>query len=329
MAIMSDSSIALKPVTDDPSKPIPWSSADASSSRVIAKLFSRPTRSVNHSRTNLISASPTSRSTRCRASATPAVVVSIVSIVLPSLGFRAQKNAPRWLPTESPGGVIASRGRRRCRPHEHDSRSRGWGVRRLRSVRGDHGDQHVHHLRVEVPARAAAQLGIASCDAPRLAVDAIGGHRVVRVAGQDHARAQRDLGAGQAVAGSRCRPSARGRRSPAPPRRPAPRTGSRICAPSCGMRLHHAALRRRQRARLVQDLGRDPDLADVVQGRGDADVAQLGAGHPQPVGDLGAQADQGLGVVVGVGILRRPARCRAPARWPGTRRRARRRGRGW
>ena len=128
MAIMSDSSIALKPVTDEPSKPIPWSSADASSSRVIAKLLSLPTTSVNHSRTNLISASPTSRSTCWRSSATPAVVVSIVSIVLPSLGFRAQKNAPRWLPTESPGGVVALAAGAVADRNDHDSRSRGSGV---------------------------------------------------------------------------------------------------------------------------------------------------------------------------------------------------------
>jgi hypothetical protein len=47
---MSDSSIALKPVIDDPSKPIPSSSAPASSSRVIAKLFRCPSRSVNQRR---------------------------------------------------------------------------------------------------------------------------------------------------------------------------------------------------------------------------------------------------------------------------------------
>ena len=44
---MSDSSIALKPVIDEPSKPMPSSSAPSSSSGVIAKLFRCPSRSVN------------------------------------------------------------------------------------------------------------------------------------------------------------------------------------------------------------------------------------------------------------------------------------------
>ena len=47
IATMSDSSIALKPVIDEPSKPMPSSSAPSSSSGVIAKLFRCPSRSVN------------------------------------------------------------------------------------------------------------------------------------------------------------------------------------------------------------------------------------------------------------------------------------------
>ncbi len=47
IATMSDSSIALNPVIDEPSKPIPSSSAPSSSSGVIAKLFRCPSRSVN------------------------------------------------------------------------------------------------------------------------------------------------------------------------------------------------------------------------------------------------------------------------------------------
>ena len=46
---MSDSSIALKPVIDEPSKPIPSSSAPSTSPIVIEKLFRCPSRSVNHS----------------------------------------------------------------------------------------------------------------------------------------------------------------------------------------------------------------------------------------------------------------------------------------
>src|SRR4051794_31089171 len=50
IATMSDSSIALKPVIDEPSKPMPSSSASASSLGVIAKLFRWPSMSVNHRR---------------------------------------------------------------------------------------------------------------------------------------------------------------------------------------------------------------------------------------------------------------------------------------
>ena len=48
---MSDSSIALKPVIDEPSKPMPSSSAPSISDGVIAKLFRWPSMSVNQKRT--------------------------------------------------------------------------------------------------------------------------------------------------------------------------------------------------------------------------------------------------------------------------------------
>src|SRR5687768_17398113 len=51
MAIMSDSSMALKPVIDEPSKPMPPSNASSSSWALIEKLFSWPRMSVNQSRT--------------------------------------------------------------------------------------------------------------------------------------------------------------------------------------------------------------------------------------------------------------------------------------
>src|SRR5579885_3653636 len=51
IATMSDSSIALKPVIDEPSNPIPSSRAPATSDGVIAKLFRWPSMSVNQSST--------------------------------------------------------------------------------------------------------------------------------------------------------------------------------------------------------------------------------------------------------------------------------------
>ena len=49
---MSDSSIALKPVIDEPSKPMPSSRAPSTSSAVTEKLFRCPSRSVNQSSTS-------------------------------------------------------------------------------------------------------------------------------------------------------------------------------------------------------------------------------------------------------------------------------------
>ena len=56
---MSDSSIALKPVIDEPSKPIPPSNASSSSSLLIEKLFSCPRMSVNQKRMKRMSRSST------------------------------------------------------------------------------------------------------------------------------------------------------------------------------------------------------------------------------------------------------------------------------
>ena len=50
IAIMSDSSIGLKPVIEEPSKPMPPSKASSSSEELIEKLFSWPRTSVNQSR---------------------------------------------------------------------------------------------------------------------------------------------------------------------------------------------------------------------------------------------------------------------------------------
>src|SRR5437870_2998802 len=52
IATMSDSSIALKPVIDEPSKPIPSSSASSISLGVTANDFRWPSMSVNQRRTN-------------------------------------------------------------------------------------------------------------------------------------------------------------------------------------------------------------------------------------------------------------------------------------
>ena len=63
IAIMSDSSIALKPVIEEPSNPIPPSNASASSVALIENDFSWPRMSVNHRRMKRISRSSTSART--------------------------------------------------------------------------------------------------------------------------------------------------------------------------------------------------------------------------------------------------------------------------
>ena len=60
IAIMSDSSIALKPVIEEPSKPIPASNASSSSAALIENDFSWPRMSVNQKRMKRMSRSATS-----------------------------------------------------------------------------------------------------------------------------------------------------------------------------------------------------------------------------------------------------------------------------
>jgi hypothetical protein len=111
MAIMSDSSIRLNPVIDEPSKPMPSSNAPGSSSRPIANDFRAPKMSVNQKRTN----STFSSSTRRRTSSAVVLRSSIVAMrvvsapfVLPAHGRSRQ----RWLPypfVESLGSALRPR----------------------------------------------------------------------------------------------------------------------------------------------------------------------------------------------------------------------------
>ncbi len=105
IAIMSDSSIALKPVTDEPSKPIPCMTASSSSRWVMAKLFSRPTRSVNHSWTKVMSSSFTRLITSARRSSAAVGIVSI-SLLSP---FPGMKKAPGRTAQVLARGSVASR----------------------------------------------------------------------------------------------------------------------------------------------------------------------------------------------------------------------------
>ncbi len=66
MAIMSDSSMALKPVIEEPSKPMPPSKASSSSAALMEKLLSWPRMSVNHRRMKRM---PRSFTSACTSSA--------------------------------------------------------------------------------------------------------------------------------------------------------------------------------------------------------------------------------------------------------------------
>jgi hypothetical protein len=66
---------------------------------------------------------------------------------------------------------------------------------------------------------------------------------------------------------------------------------------------HDLPLRVVQRARLVDDLLRDGDLPDVVQQRGELEVAELGAGQPQPLAYRHRELDDVAAVAAGVLVV--------------------------
>ena len=80
---MSDSSIALKPVIDEPSKPMPSSSAPSTSLVVIEKLFRCPSRSVNQSSTSSMPRSLISFSTSLRAPGSDVALFSLSTCAMP------------------------------------------------------------------------------------------------------------------------------------------------------------------------------------------------------------------------------------------------------
>ena len=89
----------------------PRSNAPSSSDAVMAKLFSRPTTSVNHSRTNL-SLAPAPRAAPLPAAPPDHGYLRLSTQMTSLTRFTAQKNAPRGRIREDPssGGVVASAG---------------------------------------------------------------------------------------------------------------------------------------------------------------------------------------------------------------------------
>ena len=107
----------------------------------------------------------------------------------------------------------------------------------------------------------------------RRAVGAVGGHRVVGVADEHDASGERDLLARAGRRGSPCRPSARGRSARSRRRaRAGRRSRSSMNWPSIVWVFITSNSLVGERGRLVQDLLRDRDLADVVEQRGELEL---------------------------------------------------------
>src|SRR5918998_1833550 len=102
MAIMSDSSIRLNPVIDEPSNPMPSSSAPASSSRPTANDFSWPKMSVNQKRMN----STFSSSTRASTSAARVPTSSGAIAIDAHLPFVGLENELALLARANPNGLL-------------------------------------------------------------------------------------------------------------------------------------------------------------------------------------------------------------------------------
>src|SRR5262245_43318196 len=98
IATMSDSSIALNPVIEDPSKPMPSSSASSSSAGVIAKLFRWPSMSVNQKRMYSTPSFSICFMTSLRAPGSE-VARSLLSIIaIPSRSFPRKRKRPQAAP---------------------------------------------------------------------------------------------------------------------------------------------------------------------------------------------------------------------------------------
>ena len=91
---MSDSSIALKPVIDEPSNPIPSSSASSISGGVTANLLRCPSRSVNQNRTCSTPSSRIRFSTARRAATLEVARCLLLTIVAPASPPRRSSVSP-------------------------------------------------------------------------------------------------------------------------------------------------------------------------------------------------------------------------------------------
>src|ERR1035441_5243786 len=168
-------------------------------------------------------------------------------------------------------------------------------------VQGD--DEGVHEQRVELGARALAELVDRLVDPARLPVGPGGCHRVERIGHRDDPRELGNLVAGEAhrvaaaVHALMVVHDARERliqESDLPDDLQA----------AHGMQLDGRVLLLRQRACLLQHLGRHAELADVVQHAGELDRLDALGAHSDPAGDHPRAAGYPLAVAAGIEILR-------------------------
>src|SRR5689334_20095041 len=97
IAIMSDSSIGLKPVIEDPSNPIPPSNASASSVALIENALSWPRMSVNHRRMKRMSRSETSEITSSAVSWRDVIVIRRRTLLAKSAaGWFVRRPSRQW-----------------------------------------------------------------------------------------------------------------------------------------------------------------------------------------------------------------------------------------
>ncbi len=168
--------------------------------------------------------------------------------------------------------------------------------------RRQHLEQRPGHHRVELLARLVAQLTEDGRPGERLAIGTVAGHGVVGVAGVDDAGLDGNLLTLEPIRVARPIPAFVFR-----PHHPADRSQERHRGDNAladhRMLLHDLHLVFGQRPRLVQDVPRHPDLADVVEVRRILEKAQPVRIQPESTADGQGQGRRFAGVGFRVAIL--------------------------
>ena len=195
--------------------------------------------------------------------------------------------------------TVCASGAKRRRPGAarlvpEEPRGRG-SARRAQLV-----DEHVDHGRVELAAGALAQLADRHPRPQRVAIRAVGGHRVIGVAGEDDPALERDVRAAAAGRGSRPRPSARARDARCATRASGRAARRSSCAPHSGcwrMTSHSARL---QRASLRSTASGTPILPTSCSRAAISSSESAASPRPSRSPDPACKAHDLLGMLAGV-----------------------------